>query len=53
MGNVKAVSKKFKNFRFFWRKLARKIGKKISKHAAHVISAPSISAKTLAFPSLL
>jgi len=54
MGNVKFVSKKFKNFRSFLTKTGRKkIGQKISEHAAQMNCASLISAKTSAFLSFL
>ena len=54
MGNVKSVSKNFKNFRFFDENLSESfLWQKISQHAAQLKSASSIDAKTLAFPSFL
>ena len=54
MGNVKSAAKIFKNARSFLTKTGRKKSlQKITQHADQLDSVPSISAKTLAFQSLL
>ena len=53
MGIVKSVSMNFKNFRFFWTLAEKKFRQHISRHAAQLNGALSISANTLAFPSFL
>ena len=55
MGSVESVSKKFKNFSFFFDKNwpEKHFQQKVSQHSTQLNGVPSISAKILAFLSLL
>ena len=50
MGSVKSVSKNFKNL--FYENWPKKM-QKLLEHASQLNGVPPISAKTLAFPSIL